>query len=43
MNKQPDLNRISEADKDKFIVELLGRISELEKVIAELKGEVIAQ
>ncbi len=40
MNKHPDLNQISEADKDKLIIELLDRISDLEKIIADLKGKL---
>lgn len=40
MSELPDLKLISEADKDKLIVELIGRVSELEKVVTDLKGKL---
>lgn len=40
MDQPPDFKLISEADKDQLIVELFNRLSELEKIVAELKGKL---
>ena len=40
MTQPPDLKNLSEADKDKLIVELFARIEELMQLVSELKGKL---